>query len=369
MNKIKVLMVIFMGVISVWIMRGDYYAHISATSAVYGEIHFIGLAVEIQQHTRQIEYGLKNGKSLDSYYRIESVLSDIAKCSSYINGVYILNGDMIPRYSFTDGNSVLPQSIRIPQENEIYSLHREDQSYIMGLPIYGRGEEPEGYLLIDLSDMVITNSVAEMNRDSLIQTAVIGILSFLFGTVCIIHFCRKREYILYSCAKTMSLSLMTGIVINAVLSVIKFCFMSERLIQHSVSNIVMVMQNDLDTVVEKGVLINRIYDLNSWLLNSSQSVPYIDHFIYDKSYKISAIPNEDNTFKFAIAYILVMAVIIAILALLLLGICIICKIICKISNKLRKRRQRRLDSSENAVNGAGPSRLNVADGPDLQNLT
>ena len=365
MNKLKVLMVIFMGVISVWIMRENYYAHVAATNVVYGDIHFTGLAMEIQQYTRQIEYGLKNGKSLDSFYKIESVLLNIKKCSSYINGVYILNSDLIPKYSYSDDNCVLPSSIRLPDKGAIYGLHREGQSYIMALSIYGRSDKPEGYLLLDLSDTVITNSVAQMHSDSLIQTIVIGVLSFLLGTVFVIHFCRKRETVLYSCAKVMSLSLCAGIIIDAALSVIKFFIMLESLIQHSVSNIVMVMQNNLDTIVEKGVSINRIYDLNSWLLNSSKSVPYIENFIYDKSYKISAIPNEDKTI-FVFTYIVTMILTIAILVLALLAICIIFRIICKVSSKLK---QRRLRSSAGAVKAADLSRQNMTENPDFQHLT
>lgn len=338
MNKLKVLMVLIMGAIVVFIMRENYYSRVTVMNIIYSDIYFTRLAVETQQYTRQIEYGLKNGKSLDNFYKIETVLSDVRKCSSYISGAYIVTGDLTLRYSLSDKDITLPQRIRLPEKDSIYALHRNGQRYIMAVSIYGRTEEPEGYLLLDLSDKAIVNSMAEMHSDSLVQTVIIGILSFLLGTVFIIHFCRKKETVLYSCAKAMSVSMCIGLIVDTAISAIKLYLILESLIQHSASNIVMALQNALNTVIEKGVTINRIYDLNSWLLNRCQPIPFIENLIYDKGYQISAIIYEGHTLIYILTYITVMVLVIICLAVILLLICLIFKFIDKLINKLKQKR-------------------------------
>ena len=78
---------------------------------------------------------------------------------------------------------------------------------------------------------------------------------------------------------------------------------SESIVQQSVSKIVMSLQYDLDTIGEKGVAFNKIYDLNTWLLESCDKIPFIENIIYDKNYKISAIVSEkyvtDQTLSYA----------------------------------------------------------------------
>ena len=70
----------------------------------------------------------------------------------------------------------------------------------------------------------------------------------------------------------------------------------------------MSLQNDLDTVNEKGVALSRIYDLNSWLMENYRDIPFIDNLIYDRNYRITAVISEDyineRTWSYAWAMVL-----------------------------------------------------------------
>ena len=73
MNKLKVLLTILMGTLIAFAAQRSYYVKTEELSSIYSDIIFTRLAVESQEYTRQIEYGVKNGKSLENFYNISSV--------------------------------------------------------------------------------------------------------------------------------------------------------------------------------------------------------------------------------------------------------------------------------------------------------
>ena len=337
-NMRKVLMVFFFGVIMALIVQQSYLARSEKINSIYSDIFFTRLAVETGQYTRQIEYGIKNGKSLENFYNIQSVLSEVRRCSSYINGASIISKDSVLMYSLSDDSTEPPIRAAIPKNGAIYSIYKNTGSYIMAVPIYGRTSEAEGYLLLDLSEEAVTNSVAEIHRDNLIQSIAVSVLTFLLGTVLIIHLCRRRDSVFFDCAGVFSGTICAGLLVDSVLSAVKLNLTLDSLIQQSVSKIVMALQNDLDGISDKGVAISRIYDLNSWLFDSCQQVPFIDNLIYDKSYKISAIVYSGYATERTAGYILLVAGIIGICAAGLLAVCVICWLADKLNRKLEQRK-------------------------------
>lgn len=331
-------MIFFFGAFIAFIAQQSYLARTEKINSIYSDILFTRLAVEAGPYTRQIEYGIKNGKSLDNFYNIQSVLSDVKRCSSYINGAYIISNDSVLMYSLSDDNTPPPERASIPKNGAIYSVYKGVGYYIMAVPIYGRTDDAEGYLLLDLSGEAVTNSVADIHRDALVQSIVVSALTFFMGIVLIIHLCRRRERVLFDCARVFSVTICAGLLVDSALSAIKMYLTLDSLIQQSVSKIVMVLQNDLDGISDKGVAISRIYDLNSWLLDSCQQIPFIDNLIYDKSYKISAIVYSGYAPERTTGYILLIAGITGICAATLLAVCVICWLADQLNRKLEQRK-------------------------------
>ena len=331
-------MVCVFGLIIAVIAQHGYVARSEKINSIYSEIFFTRLAVETGQYTRQIEYGIKNGKSLENFYNIQSVLSDVRRCSSYIDGAYIISKDSVLIYSLSDDSVTLPSRAAIPQSGAIYSVYKNDNSYIMAVPIDGRSGDAEGYLLLDLAEGAITNSVVDIHRDNLVQTIAVSVLTFLLGTVLVIHTCRRRENVLFDCARVFSITICSGLSVDLALSAIKLNITLDSLIQQSVSKIVMALQNDLDGISDKGVAISRIYDLNSWLFESSRDVPFIENLIYDKSYKISAIVYNGYAGEGTVRYILLAAGIIGICAAALAAVCVICRLLDRRSGGAEQRK-------------------------------
>lgn len=347
MNKLKVLLAMLFGAIIALIVQQSYFARSEEINSIYSDIFFTRLAVETGECTRQIEYGIKNGKSLENFYNIQSVLADVRRCSSYINGVYIISSDSVLMYSLSDDNIAPPGRAAIPRSGAVYSVYKNGSSYIMAVPFYGRTDIAEGYLLLDLAQEAVTNSVADIHRDNLIQLVTVSVLTFLLGTVLIIHLCRRREHVLFDCTRVFSGTICAGLLVDSALSAIKLNLTLDSLIQQSVSNIVMALQNDLDGISDKGIAISRVYDLNSWLLGSCQQVPFIDNLIYDKSYRISAIVYSGYATERTTGYILLVAGIIGVCAASLLAVCVIGLLADRLNRKPEQRKSEDIEFGSN----------------------
>ena len=339
MNKIKLILAILMSTLVVFAAQRTYFAKSDAISGIYSDLFFTRLAVETQQYKRQIEYGLDNGKTLDSFYNIQSVLSNVKRCSSYINGAYIVSDSRSILYSLTDSDGVCPTMMSVPSADSIYSVCNIGQCYVMSQPICGSNGECEGYLVLSLSNNAVTNSVADLNRENLMQTVVVGALATMVGYILIIHKCRRKEYVYRDSTLVISATVCSAIFVDTVISAIKLQTTLNSLVQQSVSKIVMALHNDLDSLVEKGISVSRIYDLNSWLMESCRQIPFIENLIYDKNYKISAIVVPDYGASQVMVFLMALA---ALLGLFAAGAMLLC-----LGGRLADKLANRYNSKEN----------------------
>lgn len=322
MARIKLLLALLLGAIMAFIMQRQFIVKTDAMDDLYSGIVFTRLAVEAQQYTRQIEYGLNNGKELEKFYNIQNILAEVKRCSSYTNGAYIVSADNKMLYSLSEQDEEQIVAMRISGGNfsdgEIYSVY-DDYSrdrYILTIPIYGKTDVPRGYMLLNISHDAIDNVVGVYQREYLIQTLVISIEMFLFGAVLLVNFVKRPERVYFDSAKVIAVMCSAAVLVDGALSVIMLKMRSDKIIQQSVSKITMTLQNDLDTVQSKGANLNQIFDLNSWLLENCNGIPFIDNLIYDKNYKITAILSDSYINNQTLSFALSIAVVLGISALI-----------------------------------------------------
>lgn len=311
MNKLKILLTILMGTLTAFAAQRAYYVKTAELSSIYSDIIFTRLAVESQEYTRQIEYGVKNGKSLENFYNINSVLSGVRRCCSYTNGVYIFSEDSRLLYRLNDGEgSVTRFSVGDFTGGKVYSVYDDQPGgrYILTLPIFGRGNAVCGYMVLDISREVVENTLSDIADGYKLQAVVLGTLCWLLGALLMIHFCRSRERLFRQGTLVISAVVCVQSALDAAISVFKFSATIESIIQQSVSKITMSLQNDLDTVNEKGVALSKIYDLNSWLMENYKDIPFIDNLIYDRNYRITAVVSDsyisERTWSYAATLLL-----------------------------------------------------------------
>ncbi len=284
------------------------------TAEAYSDIIFTRLAVETQTYTRQIEYGLKNGKSLEHFYGINTILQDVKRCYSYTNGVYIVSADYSLLYAVADSSVDSPtrmNALAAENSDRSYLIYDDTDGdrYLMSVPIYGQNETMSGYMLLSIDHAAMDNTLESSYHENLIQSSICAALAALLGVLLIIHQKKRKKFFLAEAGLICAMTSVGYIFADGALSVYKLYVRMENIIGQSVSKIVMALQYDLNSVGEKGVAFSKIYDLNSFLMESCEQVPYLDTLIYDKNYQISAVISEsyilqkmgDNAAKMGIA--------------------------------------------------------------------
>lgn len=340
MNKLKILLSLLMAVLIAFAAQRAYFVKTDMISSIYSDIIFTRLAVESQEYTRQIEYGVKNGKSLENFYNISSVLSGVRRCFSYTNGAYIFSSDHRLLYSLADGDSTVKRfSVADFSDGRVYSVYDDTPGmrYILTLPIFGRDNEVCGYMVLDISRSAVENKLADYRSEYRVQSLMTGVMCWLAGLIFMIHLCRFREKIMRQGMAVIAGAVCAQVAVDGGLSIFKFSVTIESLIQQSVSKITMSLQNDLDTVNEKGVALSKIYDLNSWLMENYKDIPFIDNLIYDRNYRITAVISEsyinERTWSYAGALVLTLLACIAAGAVLIMAVAGIEKITEQIRRK------------------------------------
>ncbi|MGN0687851.1 MAG: hypothetical protein ACI4KA_07090 [Oscillospiraceae bacterium] len=295
MGKLKFLLALFMGTLVFFAAQRTYIAKTDTLGEIYSDIIFTQLAVETQQYTRQIEYGLENGKSLENFYNVQTILSGVKRCYSYINGAYIVSADHRLLYSNTEKENAALSSISIGdfENGEVYSVHSNYENYFLTMPIYGREKALSGYLVLSVDNRAINNTLSAIYKEYELQAVVLAVLMFMIGSIAIIHICKNSDKLFRSSLGIITASVCSYIAVDGAISTYKLLITIESIIQQSISKINLSLQNDLDTVQQKGVSIGRIVDFNSWLFESGKSIPFIENITYDKNYKITAAVSQD----------------------------------------------------------------------------
>jgi hypothetical protein len=294
MKVLKFVLVILLVTLVLATSQNLFVYKTSITSEAYSDILFTRLAVETQTYTRQIEYGLKNGKSLEHFYGINTILQDVKRCYSYTNGVYIVSSDYSLLYAVADSKVDSPtrmNALASEDSDRSYLIYddADRDRYLMSVPIYGQNETMSGYMLLSIDHAAVDNTLESSYRENLIQSAVCAALAAMLGVLLIIHQKKRPKHFLTDAGVICALTSGGYIFADGALSVYKLYVRMETIIGQSVSKIVMALQYDLNSVGEKGVAFSKIYDLNSFLLESCEQVPYLETLIYDKNYQISAV--------------------------------------------------------------------------------
>ena len=179
MNKLKFLLTILMAALIAFAAQRAYYVRMQMIGSIYSDIIFTRLAVESQEYTRQIEYGVKNGKSLENFYNIESVLAGVRRCFSYTNGAYIFSEDHRLLYQLSDSEDTVTRfSVADFSDGRVYSVCDDTTGgrYILTLPIFGRDNDVCGYMVLDISRSAVDNKLEDYRSEYMIQSAVTGVI-------------------------------------------------------------------------------------------------------------------------------------------------------------------------------------------------
>ena len=107
-------------------------------------------------------------------------------------------------------------------------------------------------MVLDISRDAVENTLSDISEEYWKQSAALGILCWLTGALMMIHLCKSKEKLFRQGTLVISAAVCMQSALDAAISVFKFSVTIGSIIQQSVSKITMSLQNDLDTVNEKG---------------------------------------------------------------------------------------------------------------------
>ena len=266
------------------VITPSYLVKRDAARSLYENLTFMRIAVEARQYIQKIEYGVKNGKDLEQFYNINSILRDIQRCSSYFVGVYVVSSTDKLLYSMNQQageNAPLrrPREFKFENTNDYY-LYDNAGFFDLLLPLYDTNGT--AYVIIRLDKDIVFYSTSGLVRQEMTRSLVIALEMLGLGLI----------VILIKKPKTSGIAVLTFVVALTALSAdfglsyIQYGSIAESAIVQSVNRIAQMLQNDINALRAMGISPDVIYDQNSWLKKSLQGIPMVHTMSIDSNMQV-----------------------------------------------------------------------------------
>lgn len=292
----KALFMAVLALITAGSLHFEYYFNSKILAKINRDIFFTRIAVESRIYTRQIEYELDSGKSLENFYNMDNTLKGVKKCSFYIRGAYIVSNEYKILYYTTDDDEAPLDRVAVfsSEQNNLYSylFDSENERYILSLPIYENGNFLSGLMVFSIDSSFTVNMLENMQTENFYTSICAAALFIMAGIALIIR--QKKKYRFWrDMILIITVILCSTLLVNGGLMIVRYYINENDAITQSVSKIVITLQSTLQEVVDSGVSLDKIYDLNTWLVSFCRQIPYIDSVNYDNHYNISAVMSSN----------------------------------------------------------------------------
>ena len=251
----------------------SFFVKRNAARSLYENLTFMRIAVEVRQNIQKIEYGVRNGKDLEQFYNINGILRDIRRCSSYVEGVYVVGrGDRL-LYSLEHPSADIvplrrPGELLFESENDYY-LYENAGFFDLILPVMDTGGT--AYVIVRLNRDIVFFGASGLVRSELKQSLIIALEMLGLGLIIIL----KRKPKAAGVAAVTFLIALTALTLDFGLSYARYGGIAESATVQSVNRVAQMLQSDINALKAMGISSDAIYDQNSWLRKSVQGVPMI----------------------------------------------------------------------------------------------
>jgi hypothetical protein len=259
---------------------------------LYEDVTFMRVTIEARQYINQIEYGIKNGRQLDNFFNMQDTLKGIQGCSSYMEGAYIVSAS--GKLLYQSGLKADSISLTVPKKDmypkgKTYTAYDDGKYYYLTVPIRNGDGSMEGYLLMCIGKMAVSNAVSDYNRQDFIQSLIIA-LEILGISIFIARRMKpdKKGRIFLRLVLVISIALISSAAIDSGMVIAKYYRIVDDTTRQSANKMAQALQSDVDSVIAKGIAPERIYDLNGWLAKNSSELPIVTSLTLDKNRKITA---------------------------------------------------------------------------------
>ena len=252
-------------------------------------------ATELTQYITSLEFGIRYGKNLEKYFNMDEVLESILRTSPYVEGAYILSNENVLLYSAGEA---------LPNPEEIRVLHNGDALYasseqfgyaIMFMDIEDASGGRAGTLMILLNDDIMTRLIETYQSEGRAQSWVIlGEVLLLF---ILVHTrltkAGKRRLSALALAILLAVSVLFAQGLDIGIETAKLSVELETITSQSVQKIAQVLQQQVESVMDKGVSVNDLYDIYGWLDDIDSTLDMVARLDFTEEGRVRAVMDTE----------------------------------------------------------------------------
>lgn len=269
----------------------------AALEDMVNSVQFALVRVEAQQVVNQVEYGLKYGKQLEFYFDIDNLLQGIHLSSSYLKGVYLTDAGGSTLYSTT--GTALPDTLwpllRPAADGGYDTCSVQDITYI-SLDIGGVEGDTAGRLIMKVDTSAMRYLVESRQEEGRMQSIIVGAYALALCTILLARLPMRDAKGLFrpmACALAICLTVLCSLGLDLGLETIKSRQEIALNVTRSAQRMGQILQQEIDSVVAKGVGYDDIYSLETYFYENARSIPSVDSFRLDLNNRVVAVPSQD----------------------------------------------------------------------------
>ncbi len=272
---ILVIVLSFSGGLYVSFFNNNYVKSVVASHSVAGG-----------EVVRKIEYAMKYGKPLTSFYGIEKMLAEIKQSSSLVVNVRIILPDGSILYDI-DGvaegkhigtNLMRSMDFRVTEEGEKYRIIADNGKYEVFLPIKDR-QGWVGSLNITFDENSIMAQTDEYLNQTVRTLAIVALLAgmcFIFVIYVVPLVGENGELMTKRLMVLVLVVLGLSQVISGVSNILLFKNFYTEVARHNTAVTAKIIQKNIENIRSKGVDYRDFYRIEDWLQQIIEAVPEID---------------------------------------------------------------------------------------------
>ncbi|MFD2673208.1 MFS transporter [Marinicrinis sediminis] len=258
--------------------------NIASFQQKYKESLVSGYAVAGQESVRKIEYAVKYGKPLSNFYGMDEVLASTKELNETIEETRLVLPDGTIRYTDagkTTGTS-LPAELaeRLKDEtgtDEVLSAELAGKYHIY-LPVKDRSQADIGYVELVFDESVVTTRTNAYLWKLVRYLAIVASIAVIVGLLFVL-----RVRLLDEAGRIRKKRIFVSILVSLSMMQIVFGYLNYHLFDQAYQDITresmvqtsQIVKKDIDSVLQKGVPLDQLYEIEPYLQQTMKTVPVI----------------------------------------------------------------------------------------------
>ncbi|MEW9123131.1 MAG: MFS transporter [Thermotaleaceae bacterium] len=285
-KNIKGTLIIIFLLVIVIVLGFTGILNINSFQKNYTESFVSSYAVVGRETIRKIEYAEKYGKPLDNFLGIEELLEEVKTELPEIDNVYIVLRDGAYVYdiqgSLRGQNHIYETTISPKFDHDSKQSHQmvlEDEKYHLMIPI----KDKAGYCIGNMDvvfdkavvDFATKNSIKILFKSLIILASASAFILILFNNL--VSITTKEGKV--NRKRLLAIILILLGMVQIIYGFINYSVLRKAYIEIATENtkkVSRIIQNDIQSVIDKGVPYSKFYEIETYMQNIIQVVPEIE---------------------------------------------------------------------------------------------